>query len=84
MHRSHHRRRRFTPGDAEANIGWLSHDALIYLEDSPATLTLDVYGHFFEDDLDGLSNALGDLRVASPADISRTSVKDADVIATGK
>ena len=40
--------------------------------------------HFFEDDLDGLSNALGDLRVAPPADISRTSVKDADVIAIGK
>jgi len=37
VHRPNRRRRRFTRGDAEANIGWLGDDALIDLEESPHT-----------------------------------------------
>ena len=38
-----------------------------------ATLTLDVYGHLYGDDLDALSSALDDLNSRAPADSVRDS-----------
>ena len=45
---------------------------------SPATLTLDLYGHLYPDELDAFTEALDGLRVHA-TDISRTNSQSATV-----
>jgi integrase len=46
-----------------------------------ATLTLDTYGHLWPDELDGLVEALDDLRRRLPADSLRTVLPNSEVVA---